>query len=152
MKTITTPHGKVLVDESAEIKEGEMGYNIHDTRFDICTTLNKESIQEHWDKVIYSINFSIHKDVAMVIVEDEIEKEAGILYKKYCDDNKIDYHLLDSSVFYLGYKGRAAQQKGIYSEDDLRKAFNAGERYGKQVSMKGNIDEYIQSLNQEPIE
>jgi hypothetical protein len=138
MKKITTPQGIIVVDESAEIKEDDWFYNdwckgIFINQYAHKATLNNYSNAVHLPdnqflqnksncyKIIDTINHSISLDVPMVIVEDAVEKEANTLYKKYCEDKNIDYHLLDSSVFYLGYK--ASQQKG-YSEEDLRKAIS----------------------------
>jgi len=103
----------VLVDESAEIKLGEIGYNSSDKRFDTCTISNKESIQEHWDKLIATINHSIDKDIPMVIVEDEIDAALEREFK--C--KKDLFHTKEWNWMRRSYK--AAQENSDFSEKDI---------------------------------
>jgi hypothetical protein len=51
---------------------------------------------------------------------------------------------------YLRQEGfrKAQELLGGFTLEDIKTAFKAGEKYGSQVSTKGNIDEYIQSLSQ----
>jgi len=145
----------VLVDESAEIKG-----LYHDSFTNKLYQSNgAEYVKSNQvNNVIATINHSISLDVPMVIVEDGVEKLALIEYPEYwVEDNGCNYihQEYDDNkgarlIWIKAYK--AAQQKGVYSEEDLRKAFIAGDCYGKQVSTKGNIEDYIQSLNQEYIE
>jgi len=88
------------------------------------------------------------KETLPLIVKDEVERLAEESVSEVREGNADFYFKEVYKEFFIeGYKAR--EQKGVYSEDDLRNAFNAGERYGKQVSIKGNIDEYIQSLKEQ---
>ena len=128
MKTITTPHGKVLVDESAEIKEGIPFWGYCWNWFDKINHFPNGCNQSRGkvEKIIATINHSISLDVAMVIVEDEIEK---------------DFQLQVSEV----YEGIS---KEFFRVDTAREWHKKGYKAARVYS----DSEMIQSLNQEPIE
>ena len=70
MKTITTPQGKVIVDEIAEIKG-----LYHDSYTNKLYTSNGAQYvkSDQVNNVVASINHSISLDVPMVIVDNELE-------------------------------------------------------------------------------
>ena len=131
MKTITTPHGKILVDESAEIKEVTKGYY-----YDLCDKnyprithyYESDEIQKTEVKIIATINFSLHKDVPMVIVKRVYSEADLINYKRFWLAQDIEW--FDNT-----------------DDGDIYK-----NRKGKVVTEKEIVTAYIQSLNQEPIE
>ena len=152
MKTITLPQGKIIVDESAEIKDG---YYLDGE--DIYGPFEEGDILiDNKGKVIATINHSISLDVPMVVVEDEVEKQWLIFYKDWLMKNSGGKVLTapDRMMFNAGYK--AAQQKGVYTEEDFRGL----SRYVRSVCRNPTdtassgklVDEYIQSLKQEYIE
>ena len=52
-------------------------------------------------------------------------------------------------AYRLGWLDKASQEKGIYSEDDIRKAFRAGQYYQQEgIILQPDEHGYIQSLNQ----
>jgi len=136
----------ILVDESAEIKSDEH-YVAWEDNYKIPqwviyvrgVGLNGKAPY----KVIATINFSIDKDIPVVIFEDEVEKLALIEYPGGAYDEE-----LARDCFITGYK--AAQQK---AEEDLIKAYDKGEqvRYSK-VGEAVLKQRFIKSLNQEYIE
>ena len=177
MKTITTPQGKIIVDESAEIKGSDWFYNdwckgISINQYPHEADLNNYSEAIHLPdnqflqnksncyKVIATINHSISLDVPMVIVEDEVEKQWLIFYKDWLMKNSGVKVLTapDRVMFNAGYK--AAQQKGVYSEEDLRKSYNYGKipkaifylKDGGKETVETSFDKFIQYLKQEYIE
>ena len=167
----------VLVDESAEIKSDEH-YVAWEDNYKIPqwviyvrgVGLNGKAPY----KVLYTINFSLDKDIPMIIVEDEIEKLAlewclinNFNPEDYVHSNKTAEYSRVKSIWANGYK---ASQK-LYSEQDLRKAIDEARdiREGEEVfdveSISGlteictynwvinkTEDEIIQSLKQEYIE
>ena len=128
MKTITTPQGKIMVDESAEIKEGIPFWGYCWNWFDKINHFPNGCNQSRGkvEKIIATINHSISLDVAMVIVEDEIEK---------------DFQLQVSEV----YEGIS---KEFFRVDTAREWHKKGYKAARVYS----DSEMIQSLNQEPIE
>jgi len=145
----------VLVDESAEMKKGDavitdggmgrLGIDTYQTNVDYSVKPLK---------IVASINHSIILDVPMVILEDEAEVLANIhiktLYRMTNAKTKehpvfTDHTVAEASKedFKDGYK--AVQQKGIYSEEDLRKAL--------LIKHDGlSVDYVIQHLKQQYIE
>ena len=130
LRVVTTEKGKILVDESAKIREGD--WYIDDTnqiRQSITSDKHYWAQRFNYYKVIATINHSIDLNVPMVIVEDEAEKLA-IDYDKSKFRNFKREHT--TTEFYetaidgiiAGYK--AAQQKGVYSEEDMEEAFQQG--------------------------
>ena len=148
MKTVTTPQGKIMVDESAEIKRDDWHID--------------KGIIKQWygnlysnrltsKKIIATINHSISLDVPMVIVEDEVEKSAG----KYAD--MVSKDPLRWSHAKVGYKAGVedTRQKGFYSEADLRIAIRMAMEKKEIVGRFAPVytpNEIIESLNQEPTE
>jgi len=149
LRVVTTEKGKILVDESADAKDGELV--IQDGG------LNRIGIGTHQASIAYtikplkimaSINHSISLDVPMVIVEDEIEKMAIDFDKSKFRNFKREH---TSTEFYetaidgiiAGYK--ASQQKGVYSEEDLIKYLDwigeMGWYYEKSTSLWVHDDE-----------
>ena len=183
-KVITTDKGKIVVDESAEIKRGYFCINEENTILKIKSLVKTENgdilvncgdvdFSESWlkdcKKIMYTINFSIDKDVAMVILEDEVENLAKKCFRKIYNTEFIGipthYELL--SVIYKTLTFKAAQQKGVYSEEDLRKAIimaRVGKTYDGDLDISEHIEsgyagclvfteeEIIQTLTQETIE
>ena len=164
-KVMVTDQGKVVIDE---IKEGCKYYD----GINIGTAFtNNAGFYKDCDKLIATVNHSISLDVPMVIVKDEVEKLA-IDYDKSKFRNFKREHT--TTEFYetaidgiiAGYK--AAQQKGVYSEEDLIgfskwiekeelpfedgsfvKYFNGKDNY---LTVSQVMQMYIQSLKQEYIE
>jgi len=153
MKTLTTPQCKVIVNESAEIKEGNWFVGINNTIWQ-RKLINPT---KPCNKIIATINHSISLDVPMVVIENEVEKLACKLgYYNSSEDNKGNY---TTKAFIAGYK--TAQEKGSYSEEDLIKAMEASiewwcaeisEKYGDIEIIEDFADIFIQSLKQEYIE
>ena len=153
-KVIITSQGKVVVDETAEIKTDD--WYVDDTnQIRQSITFDKHYWSQRVDycKIIYTINFSIDKDIPMVIVEDEVEQLALIEFKKE-DDGFLSY-----DAFVKGFK--ASQQKGVYSEEDLINlvAFICNKEDGNDITISESgempsliVKQFIQSLNQEYIE
>jgi len=154
-KVITTDGKKVVVNESAEIKEVTEGY-YYDFYEKACPKIThyyeSDEIQKTEFKIIATINHSISLNVPMIIVEDEVEKLAEhsseVQEGTYTHQHKVTY----KHGFIDGYK--KAQQKGVYSEEDLRVAINKAYLIGIERSSYGEAmeDDIIQSLKQEYIE
>ncbi len=84
-KVITTGQGIVVIDESATIKEGDWFNCPPRKTFHKCTAMFEGNlIDNSWEgrekveitksscfKILYTINFSLDKDIPMVIVKDE---------------------------------------------------------------------------------
>jgi len=145
-KVTKTLQGKVVIDES--------DIEVHDFITDIYRIwewLDDSSLLGR-HKVLATINFSINKDVPMVAVEDEVEKLAEIAVPKAMSEygksdgtreTTIDYNKGFRNQWIDGYK--KAQEGGVYSEADLRKAL--------LIKHDGlSVDYVIQSLKQEYIE
>jgi len=176
MKTITTPQGKIIVDE---IQSGKIGWNWNKLANKLDNLSRDYEIgtfeEMSTNKIIVTINHSISLDVPMVIVEDKVNNlsdevnnlsaECFNMLRKLNPKGGIREFVRMSVEF--GFK---AQQKGGYSEADLinYKRFwlaqdiewfdntNDGDIYknkkGKVVTEKEIVTAYIQSLNQETIE
>jgi hypothetical protein len=113
-KVITTVQGqKVVVDESATIKENSYWLNLDDNSVNKSDIWKLANNAPSCKKIIYTINFSLDKDIPLVIVEDEVERLANEYSKSF-----IDARGTEEVDFIEGYK--AAQEKGVYSESDLR--------------------------------
>jgi len=141
-KVIITEQDKILVDESAEIKEGDWYFIEYNKSIGYASKAFIDGCKTNCFKILYTINFSLDKDLPMVIVEDEFKNTLEKHYSNGTVDERI--------AFIFGYK--AAQQKGVYSEEDLRNAFRAGEIYQEGIILKTDEDRYIKSLKQEYIE
>ena len=136
MKTITTLQGKIMVDETADIKEQDycdyppfgIGQikNIDDELCFVTIPIKSKGsltqrlyqCKDECQKVIVTINHSISLDVPMVIVDNEIEKLALKIFP-HTDEGSLE-DCIDAAkrrIWSEGYK--AAQQKGFYSESDL---------------------------------
>ena len=127
MKTITTPKGKVLVDESAEIKEGDYIFSAAENRV-IKTQYKVNDGFYNRIKIIATINHSISLDVPMVIVKRVYSEADLINYKRFWLAQDIEW--FDNT-----------------DDGDIYK-----NRKGKVVTEKEIVTAYIQSLNQEHIE
>jgi len=158
----------ILVDESAEIKEGTYYENngvifLSDEIYDKGNNPNNSNpkVTDFNNKLIATINHSISLDVPMVVVEDDVEKLALSLYKEdisdWDDSSMLEYdrNIPKRDAFIKGCE--MTQQKGVYLEEDLRKGINAGLSVGYSNSF--NIDDktkeisnIIQSLKQQYIE
>ena len=134
----------VLVDENAEIKEGDYFFfkteyknhqgiytNVYSNTVpndSYCASGFGYCLKIMCYKIIVTINHSISLDVPMVVVEDEIEKLALIEYpENWVEDNGCNYihQIYDDNksarlIWIKGYK--AKQQNGGYSKEDLRQA------------------------------
>jgi len=148
-KLITTKQGKIVVDETAEINVNDF---ITDS-YKIWRWLDNSSLLGR-NKVLYTINFSINKDIPMVIIEDEVEKLVKELYKM--EDGNFTMNMVNTEnrrAFIAGCK--MMKEKGIYSEEVLRNAFQCGQQWVKDMTddkEPENLNQFIQSLNQEYIE
>jgi hypothetical protein len=165
-KVVVTKQGKVVVDETAEIKDyyvnekNKLIYSeTHPKRLEIINLGNKRNRSA----LIATINHSISLDVPMITVEDNynMEKDWGNLriLKMVCESNGIGnaYYKekarlelkYERLAFKAGYKAR-----GGFSEEIVRQAFKEGvlmpNRLIKDID---KIEEaFIQSLKQEYIE
>jgi hypothetical protein len=162
-KVIITEQGKILVDESAEINSDDY-YVAWEDNYKVpqwvIYTLASELNGKTPFKLIGTINHSIDKDIPMVIVEDVVEIITETLCaKKGNENNTIDLNAYALGVI-DGYK--EAQQKGVYSEEDMKDALykmysifmdsdlkSVMQKLKSFDTIKQNI---IQSLNQEYIE
>jgi len=156
-KVITTKQGKVVIDETAEIKEGYYldGEDIFGP-FEIG-----DMLIENNGKIIATINHSISLDVPMIIVEDKVDNLAleWCLINKfnpedYVHSNRTAEYSRVKTIWANGYK--SLQQKGVYSEEDLRNAIDFGDNFQHTLltptGKKSETDKFIQSLKQEYIE
>ena len=164
LRVVTTEKGKILVDESADAKDGELV--IQDGG------LNRIGIGTHQASIAYtikplkimaSINHSISLDVPMVIVEDEVEKLAKEIVIKNNPNGVENFsmNVFNGLVNYIT-KSLKAQQKGVYSEEDLisfgkkcfYKGFNKSENDDANcfTAWKEEAPELIMDLKQEYIE
>jgi len=145
-KVTKTLQGKVVIDES----DIEVNDFITDN-YRIWEWLDDSSLLGR-HKVLATINFSINKDVPMVVVEDEVERLAEKEYPllNVPEGSGVDWHfrLGQREGLIKGFK--AAKEGGIYSEEDLRDTISKS-RKGMFLN-EGHIKEYIDSLNQEYIE
>jgi len=162
MKTITTPQGKVVVDESPKNKNWFIPIN--NFYIDDCNCIRKSltnnveywAVRKNYYEILVSINVSLHKDLPMVIVGDEIEKDFQIQVSKVYEGISKEFFREDTAREWHKKGFEASQQKGVYSEAQLRKAIGLS-KHVKPHHVLGEVavystDEIIQSLNQEPIE
>jgi len=141
-EVVKTLQGKVVVDKSADVNVNDWMYS---SEFGIYMSKGKwKYLNEETGtyKIVASINFSINKDVPMVVVEDVVKELA---FKKYGKDI---YAIDEVDAFIAGYK--AAQEGGTYSESIVRDTISKS-RKGMFLN-EGHIKEYIDSLKQEYIE
>jgi hypothetical protein len=150
-KVITTSQGKVVIDETAD-RSNQGFYVMFDTSSTLFSLIDKHTggyvRNDQWSKIIATINFSIDKDIPVIVVEDEVEKLARREYGSSI------YSIEQVEAFKEGYK--ASQQNGVYSEEDLRKvaqfAQGAELTYVTDEGKEILISKFIQSLNKEYIE
>jgi len=159
MKTITTPKGKVLVDESAEIKEDTYVF----TKDRGIERVSKPSIdflhfrfcKKHGTKIIASINFSLHKDLPMVMVEYEADKLSKVKYPTI-HNSEFKSDATANIITKLCRSAFIEGRKGLYSEEVIELAIEFGLQYAFDQKMTKQYQKdklkFIQSLNQEPIE
>jgi hypothetical protein len=171
-KKISTPQGDVLVDESAEIKEGD---KIGRNKKPFIVTAQKgwnNTLDLGYKVIIATINHSINLDVPMVIVEDEVEKLAKLHAEKvwgvYENDIHPDVHITDTlgEISQKDFIAGASQQKGTHSDKAMLFAYIQGcndgalhermiidENYEEAESFsKESTNRFMQSLKQEYIE
>ena len=154
MKTITTPQGKIIVDESAKIKPNTntfiQGFNGDWFYNSVYKNIARIGDITSFDfKIIATINYSIDKDIPMVIVEDSynMEKDWGnlILLKIVCESTHINNaYYKEKTRLEIKY---AEQQTGFYSLDDVHKAIDLARKEPKIM-----IGDIIQLLKQECVE
>jgi hypothetical protein len=135
----------VLVDESAKIKD--VDWHI-DNGIVKQWKGNLHSNRLTSKKITATINHSVSLDVPMVIVEDELEK----LAKEIVISNNPNGVENFSMVVFNGLsnditEALKAQQKGLYSEEDLKNACHLF--HNRTIK---TIYEIIESLKQEYIE
>lgn len=146
-KVITTEQGKVVAtDKSIKLVRGDWHIEkelIINQFPDYLTDL------DDCKKILYTINFSIDKDIPMIVVKDEVED----LAVKWFKEKRPNFTVNERSVngYIAGYKAR-----GGYSEEDLIIIFEATKNHkikesNAQINLP-TIKEYIQSLKQEYIE
>ena len=73
-EVITTDKGKVIIDESVKGKRGYC-FNFGLSKIDKLSR-NYEKHSSEWNycrKILCTINFSLDKDIPMVIIEDELQ-------------------------------------------------------------------------------
>ena len=192
LRVVTTEKGKILVDESAEIKEGDWFFfktdykdhqgiykNVYSNTVpndSYCASGFGYCLKTMCSKITATINHSISLDVPMVIVEDEVEKLAKEIVIKNNPNGVENFsmNVFNGLVNYIT-KSLKAQQKGVYSEDDLikfvdfleskpmrkfeknewKRLTNSQEdepKNFKTLTDKEVIQWYIESLNQDYIE
>lgn len=147
-RVVPTLIGKIIIDEITRIKPNDY-YVAWEDNYEIpqwiiyvlVSGLNGKTPC----KIIGTINHSINKNIAMVIVEDEVERLADEYSKSF-----IDAHGTEEVDFIAGYKKK--EQEGVYSEKDMQLCWQQAIRsyIGKESTLF--FDQYIQSLKQEYIE
>jgi len=158
-KVITTPQVTVLVDESADITRFDYLFGTKEKT--IYTPEGEETVEwqnklfgeKTWFKIIATINHSISLNVPMV---------RYVEWGKSWEIINAQLDGVNPHAYSLGWLDKAAQQKGAYSEEDLKNAlhkmysiFMDDDIKSKMEALKGfhtikqNI---IQSLNQKYIE
>ena len=121
LKVVTTDKGRVFVDESAEIFGGNQ--YVDDTgliRKAIIYDRDYWLQRPEYNRIIATIDFSLDKYLPMVIVEDEAMKLSISKGLELYNGGNYDFE----NGVRVGYK--AAQQKGVYTEDDMKEAFHQG--------------------------
>jgi len=179
LRVVTTEKGKILVDESAEIKEGDWFFfktdykdhqgiykNVYSNTVpndSYCASGFGYCLKTMCSKITATINHSISLDVPMVIVEDEVEKLAKEIVIKNNPNGVENFsmNVFNGLVNYIT-KSLKAQQKGVYSEEDLisfgkkcfYKGFNKSENDDANcfTAWKEEAPELIMDLKQEYIE
>jgi hypothetical protein len=166
IQIIETPDYTLAVSDE-EIKK-ENCYLYNKLRKDIkkCLSIERNRLVYSEEDVVIiayqSKNNAPELDLPLlpeIVVEDDVEKLAKQAYKKHNvkdDTFSLDEQIQRSGGFLVGYKEGYKAATKVYSEEDLRKAFNAGDNYRYyQNNGSRNIpsdvldeDEYIQSLKQ----
>jgi len=134
----------ILIDESAEIKEGDYIFSSTEKRVIKTQYKNSDGFYDR-NKIIATINHSISLDVPLVIVEDKVKK----LAMETITNMGWDWYNTETPGREVA-RFCATQQKGVYSVEDLKIAFDVGRNY--QLTGENNFNEYLQSLKQEYIE
>lgn len=152
---IATKAGKVIVDKPTKKRDGDYVVSDNSVRpIFIDGDINTVEMLavDQWYKVIGTINHSIDKNIAMVIVEDKVD---GLeLLKKIGYDNPF----ITSTEIWIAIEiHKASEQRGVYSEVDMLNAFMEGQNNIDHNGCKINhpevtLSELIKSLNQEYIE
>jgi len=146
----------ILVDSSTKVKEGD--YYNNNGHILKCDEIK---IRSSCSKIIDTINHSIDRDVAMIIMEDAVETKINnaIRYWKNFGEEKqegIAYGLGLALEFYKSF-----QQKGVYSEEDIINAAKYGYEFRDITSFPehkfedsciNNFKQKLQSLKQEYVE
>ena len=144
----------MIVDESAEITQTDRWFDFYNNRIGsgFWILANKAP---SCNKIIATINHSISLDVAMVIVEDAVEKLAKEEFKIPEHEIGNVYFGANTAFLRVGFKKghNAAQQKGVYSEKQVQVLMNEVRKdYDSGIVDMRNNNEIIQSLKQENIE
>mgnify|MGYP000013903871 CR=1 FL=1 len=149
LQIIETPD-YILAVSGEEIKDDELFYNSFND--------NQPLIQKRYGR--WKICFNPHEIIAYqpknntpeidglpllpeIVVEDDVENLAENYKNK---KGSISTTELEDEIFKLGFKDGHKEATKVYSEEDLRKAFEAGMRFIGED--KGSYDEFIQSLKQ----
>ena len=142
----------ILVEESAEINKGCKYYD----GINIGTAFkNNAGFYKDCDKIIATINHSISLDVPMIVIEDEGWESSWEITNSKIKNG------VNPNAYRLGWLGKSAQQKGVYSEEDLINlvAFICNKEDGNDITISESgempsliVKQFIQSLNQEYIE
>jgi len=148
-KVITTKQGKFAIDEESVCNTGEL----YLSSIKQVIKPKSQGVIQAGDKIIATINHSVSLDVPMVIIKDEVEKLADAYIERvYAGIPMLNFEDRErKSTAKFAYidaiREYSAQQKGGYSEEDLRKYHNI-------MCLSGNVagEELIQSLKQEYIE
>jgi hypothetical protein len=148
-KVITKNQGKVVID-TTQVTDTNV-WVVNDLDFDEPIIFKTDEDFFHTGleavKILYTVNFSIDKDIPMIIVEDKVKKSL----EKHYSDGTVDERI----AFLLGCK---STQKDGYSEDALAKCITFGwELYHYHKDKEPHVllkmqTNYIQSLKQEYIE
>lgn len=148
-KVTTTAKGqKIIVDKSAKIFVNDY----YDNNGNILKC-DEIKIRTGCNKIMFTINFSIDKNIPMIIVEDEVEE----LAEHYSEVQEGTYTPQHKIIYKHGFIDghNVTQQRGIYSEEDLNKAFQCGQQWVHDINHDvepENFNQFIQSLKQEYIE
>ena len=146
--------GTIWVDKKGEIKQGDTVYRFYQDgdshigeSLPASDNLKRLKDDRVWKVIAQSINLSIPNIPYVEIEEDEsvaIRDEADAYCNQFDTSENEEllnyYHVHDA--FLEGYKAASAKK---LSEEDLRKAFEAG-RQCEIFNKSLNEDDYIQSL------
>jgi len=153
IKVVTTDKGRVFIDETAKIKESSYYENdgvvfLSDAFYNEGNNPNNSNprVSDFNNKIVATIDFSLDKDLPMVVIGDDINRLA---FEYYISDELIKV----SDAFHWS-KGYKAKQKGVYTEEDLASAML---NYHEEISLKKNAGksaaqirkEVVQSLSKE---